>query len=76
MFRLVKLVFTGLLSFGGSLATKCMSLNNEPSMVRSTLVDLSPAKLKYFSFLVSLDKCSKSCNSSYDLSTKLYKQKT
>ena len=47
MFRLIKQVFTGSLSFGGSLATKCMSLNNKPCVVRSTFIDLNPAELKY-----------------------------
>ena len=44
MSRLIKQVFTGLLNFSESLATKCMSLNNEPCMNRPTLIDLNPVK--------------------------------
>ena len=39
-----------------------MSLNDEPCMVRPTLIDLNLAELKHYSFMVSLDKCSGSCN--------------
>ena len=31
-------------------------------MVRSTLIDLNPIKLKYYPFMISLDKCNGSCN--------------
>ena len=31
-------------------------------MVRPTLIDLNLAELKHYSFMVSLDKCSGSCN--------------
>ena len=51
-----------LLSFSESLATKCLSLNDEPWMVRPTLIDLNPVKLKYYSFMISLVKWSGSCN--------------
>ena len=47
-----------LLSFGRSLATKCVSLSNEPSTARPTLIDLNPVKFNYYPFRVSLDKCS------------------
>ena len=40
-----------------SLATKCMSLNNEPCMIRPTLIDLNPVELNYYSFMISLDEC-------------------
>ena len=39
MFSLIKQVFIVLLSFSSSLATKCLSLNEEPCMVRATLID-------------------------------------
>ena len=63
-------MFIELLSFNSSLArvakfsdrTKCLSLNDEPCMVRPTLIDLNPVELKYYSFLISLDKCNGSCN--------------
>ena len=31
-------------------------------MVIPTLIDLNPVELKYYPFMVSLDKCSGSCN--------------
>ena len=43
-------MFIVLLNFGESLATKCMSLNNESCMIRPTLIDSKP-------ITVSLDKC-------------------
>ena len=62
MFSLIKQIFIVLLSFSSSLATKCLSFNNEPCMVRPTLVDLNPVALKYYPFMINLDKCSESCN--------------
>ena len=62
MSRLIKQVFIGLLSFSGSLVTKCVSLNNESCMNRSTLIDLNPFDLNFYLFMISLDKCSGSCN--------------
>ena len=59
-----------LLSFFESLARKakvfdriiCLFLNDEPCMVRPTLIDMSPADLKYYLFVTSIDKCTGSCN--------------
>ena len=31
-------------------------------MVRPTLIDLNPIELKYYPFMISLDKCSGFCN--------------
>ena len=62
MFNLIKQVFIVLPSFSSSLATKFLSLNDEPCMVRPTIIDLNPVELKYYSFVISLDKCSGSCN--------------
>ena len=45
-----------LLSFSVSLATKYMSLSNEPCMVRPTDIDLNPIDLNYYRFMISLDK--------------------
>ena len=50
MLRLFKQVFLGLLSFNESLAsivnvsdhTKCISLNNQPCMTRSSIFNLNP----------------------------------
>ena len=56
MLRLTKQIFIGLLRFSGSLATKGLSLNNEPSMVRPTLIDQNPVELKYYPLMVNLDQ--------------------
>ena len=62
-----------LLSFSSSLATKCVSLNDEPHMIRPSLIDLNPFELQYYPFMISLDKC----NGSYSLIVKniCYKKK-
>ena len=62
MFSLIKQVFIALLSFSSSLATKCISLNDELCMIRPTIIDLNPVELKYYPFMISLDKYSGSCN--------------
>ena len=62
MFSLIKQVFIVLLSFSSSLATKYVSLIDEPCMVRPALIDLNPFELKYYPFMISLDKCNGSCN--------------
>ena len=65
MFSLVKQVFIVLLNFSESLArdrTKCLFLNDEPCMVRPTLIDLNPVELKYYPFMISLDKYTGSRN--------------
>ena len=62
MFSLMKQVFIVLLSFCESLATKCRSLNNESCMFRPTLIDLNPVELKYYPFIITLNKRKGSCN--------------
>ena len=65
MFNLIKQVFTVLLSFSSSLAqdqTKCLFLNDEPCMVKPTVIVLNPVELKYHPFMVSLDKYSRCYN--------------
>ena len=62
MFSVIKQVFIILLSFSSSLATKCVSLNDEPCIVRSTIIDLNPVELKCYPLIISLDKCNGSCN--------------
>ena len=59
---LIKQVFIVLLSFSSSLIAKCFSLNDENFTVRPTLIDFNPVKLKYYSFMSGLEKCSGSCN--------------
>ena len=58
-------MFIVLLSFSESLAwnqNKCLFLNHESCMVRPTLIDLNPVELKYYPFMISLDKCTGNCN--------------
>ena len=65
MFTLIRQVFIVLLSFSISLAcdrTKCLFLKDKPCMVRPTVIDLNPVELKYYPFMISLDKCTGSCN--------------
>ena len=65
MFSLIKQVFIVLLSLSESLArvakvsdrTKCLSSNDEPCIVRPSLIDLNPVELKYYPFMINLDKC-------------------
>ena len=54
-------MFVVLLSFNESLTTKCLSFNYEICMARPTLIDLNPVGLKYYRFMISLDKYSGSC---------------
>ena len=59
MFSFVKQLFTGLLSFSSSLThdqTKFTSLNDEPCMIKSTLINLNLIDLKYYLFKIILDK--------------------
>ena len=62
MFSLIKQVFIVLPGFSSSLSTKCVSLNDETCMVIPTIIDLTTIELKYYPFMISLDKCGESCN--------------
>ena len=55
MFRLIRQVFIALLSFSRSIAAKCVSLNNEPCITRSTFIDLNPVELDYYLSMIGLD---------------------
>ena len=44
----IKQVFIVLFNFSESLATIDLSLNDEPCMVRATVIDLNPVELKYY----------------------------
>ena len=46
MFSLNKQVFIVLLSLSSSLATKCLSLNDEPCIARPTFIKLNHVELK------------------------------
>ena len=85
MFRLIKKVFITKvyitsMSFSVSLAcvakvsdrTKCISLNDQPCLARSTLVDLNSNKLYYYPFRLSLGRQSGSCNTFHDFSNTIY----
>ena len=55
-------LFIALLIFNKSFTTKCQFLNDEPCTVRATLIDMNPAELKYYPFMINLNKCTGSCN--------------
>ena len=58
-------MFIVLFTFSSSLArdqTKCISLNDDTFTIGPNLVDLNPVKLRYYTFMISLHKCSGSCN--------------
>ena len=40
-------------------------------MIRPFLIDLNPVELKYHPFVISLDRCNRSCNYVNDLSMKI-----
>ena len=71
MFGLINQVLIVLLSFSEFLATKCVSLKHGSWMTRPTLIDFDPLELNYYPFKIGLDKCSGSCNVSYNLATKI-----
>ena len=66
---IIKKLFFGFVSFSRSLATKYMLLINEQCKTSLTIIDLNLIELKYYSFMISLNKCNGSYNSVDDLST-------
>ena len=65
MFSIIKQVFIVLLSLSESSArnrTKCLFLNDEQCVVRPTLIYMNPVELKCYPFMISLNKCTGSCN--------------
>ena len=64
-------MFITLFTFSKALAAKCVSLNNEPCMIRLFLIYLNHVQLKYYPFIMSLDNHNRSCYSVNDLSMKL-----
>ena len=71
MFRLVKQVFIALLSFVGSLPTKCVPLNGKSCMIRPAVINLILVQRNYYLFTVSPDICNGRCSAVHDLSTKI-----
>ena len=51
-----------LLGFGGLSTTKCVSINNQPCMVRPKSVGFSPDELHYNLSIISLGRFDESCN--------------
>ena len=62
MFRLIKQAFIVLFRFSGSLTTKCVPLNNETCMIKTTIIDLNLVSVNLYRFMISLDKFYRSCN--------------
>ena len=48
------------MSFSKSLGTKWLFLNDKLCVVRPTLIDMNPVELKYYPFMISLNKCTES----------------
>ena len=83
MFRFLKQVFVALLGFSGSLTnifntpdlTKCISLDNQQCMTQPTFTNLYPNEyiegLCYYPFSVHLERCTESCNTLNDPSSKV-----
>ena len=71
MFTLIRGVCIGLLCFIRFLASKCVLLINEPCMIRLTFIDPNHVELNYYPFIISLDKCSGSCNFVIGFCTKI-----
>ena len=42
--------------------TKCLFLNDEPGMVRAALIDINLHELKYYLFMINLNKCNEISN--------------
>ena len=68
MFRFIKKIFVAL-RFGGSLATKCISLNNQFCQVKSTptLIGVNSNGIFFYPFVVSINKRGEICNKIDDL---------
>ena len=64
-----------MLSFSGSLARKCVSLNNQPCMSRPTLIDFDSNENNQgpypYPFMVSLDRYDRICNTIDDASARM-----
>lgn len=54
-----------LLGFGGSLSATCVSMNNQPSIVKPTFIDYH-VKLHYYPLIISLDNCNGRCSNVED----------
>ena len=50
----------------------CISLNNEPWITTPILINLNSNELYYYLFVARLNRCSGSCNSFHELSSRRY----
>ena len=48
-----------------------MLLNNEKCEIRPTIIDLNPAELKYYLYIVTLNKFNWSCNTFTEISKRI-----
>ena len=68
IFIFIKLVSREIMRFRRLLTsqnTKCISLDNEP-----TLIDLKTIELNYYLFMICLERCNENCNTLNDSSAK------
>ena len=61
----------GLIGFGGSLAIKCISMNNKSCMVKVTLIDFNPDEFRHYPLIVSMDGRDGSFNNIEDSFSKI-----
>ena len=54
MFNFIENVFIVLLSFKSSLATNCVSLNDDLYMVTPALIDSNPVDLKHYPLMIKI----------------------
>ena len=73
MFSPIKQVFIVLLR--SSITSKFISLKDKPFMVRIALIDLNPVELKYYPFIISLNKFNGSFNVSISISKNMCSKK-
>ena len=79
MLKFIKQAFVGLLSFSGSLAcatkisgcSKCISLNIELCLSKTSPTELNPNELHHYQFIVSLDRSNGSCDAFDDLASRI-----
>ena len=78
MFRLIKKMFTGLLTgiVSANNYTKFVSLSNQKCTTQPTIINLHPNEytegLLYFPFAINLDRCVGSCNTLNQLSNIIF----
>ena len=57
-------------------STTCLSLNNHQYMTRPNLIHLNPdeynQELRYYPFMVNLDRCNGSCGTADDISGRIF----